>query len=82
MGYIVVYYKGDKMPFGMHNSERSEIIDQCFLPVILSSMLSVTIFQELQKEKEKNSDSDEAFQETEWVDLSEPFPGKRKKKVK
>ena len=48
-------------------------------------MLSVTNFQELQK-KEKNSDeesdSDEAFQETEWVDLSEPFPGKRKKKVK
>lgn len=48
-------------------------------------LLSVTNFQELQK-KEKNSDedsdSDEAFQETEWVDLSEPFPGKRKKKVK
>ncbi|CDQ74843.1 unnamed protein product [Oncorhynchus mykiss] len=41
------------------------------------------LLEELQK-KEKNSDeesdSDEAFQETEWVDLSEPFPGKRKKK--
>lgn len=80
MGYIEVYYKGDKMPFGMHDSEWSEIIDQCcFLPVILSCMLSVTIFQELKKEK--NSDSDEVFQETEWVDFSEPFPGKRKKKV-
>ncbi|CDQ75220.1 unnamed protein product [Oncorhynchus mykiss] len=30
--------------------------------------------------KEKNLDSDEVFQETEWVDFSEPFPGKRKKK--
>ncbi|KAL0962208.1 hypothetical protein UPYG_G00337120 [Umbra pygmaea] len=39
------------------------------------------LLEELQKEKEKTSeDSDEAFQETEWVDLSEPFPGKRKKK--
>ncbi|XP_035648931.1 activity-dependent neuroprotector homeobox protein 2-like [Oncorhynchus keta] len=41
------------------------------------------LLEELQKEKknsDEESDSDEAFRETEWVDLSEPFPGKRKKK--
>ncbi|KAJ7991381.1 hypothetical protein DPEC_G00283220 [Dallia pectoralis] len=41
--------------------------------------------EELQQEKEKNSDEDsdqddQAFEETDWVDFSEPFVSKRKKK--
>uniref|UniRef100_A0A4W5MPN2 ADNP homeobox 2b n=1 Tax=Hucho hucho TaxID=62062 RepID=A0A4W5MPN2_9TELE len=81
--YVHILFSGPEWEaFYFGHARLSKTVKSCNDPLEVNCMLlSATIFQELQKKNsDEDSDSDEAFQETEWVDLSEPFQGKRKKK--
>lgn len=56
-------------------------MDMCYIVGLNLFVCVLFTVQDLNENSEKNADEDEAFQETEWVDITDGYNGRLQKKV-